>query len=178
MQFHRAIGDHVMEMTQGPRRRAGPPVADGSDAAASGPKTGLMDFAGMEQRQSHRRSVQPLLRPVVLSLVACWLSAMAPSPTAADDGGNGFRVFGAGDLTCQRWLEDRRMKNPSATQSEMWVAGYLTAYNQFVHKEFDVTDRYDGDYVLNWIDEYCRKRPPNKLVVAARDLVQTLRRRR
>ncbi len=60
----------------------------------------------------------------------------------------------------------------------MWVAGYLTAYNQFVHKEFDVTDRYDSDYVLKWIDEYCRKRPPNKLVVAARDLVQTLRRRR
>ncbi len=147
-------------------------------AVAGGPKKGWKGSAGMEQRLSHLGPARILLRSATLSLAAVCLATAAASVSRADDGEGGFRVFGAGTLTCQRWLEDRRQKNPSASQSEMWVAGYLTAYNQFVHKEFDVTDRYDGEYVLNWIDEYCRKRPPNKLVIAARDLVQTLRRRR
>ena len=66
---------------------------------------------------------------------------------------------------------------PSSAQSEMWVAGYLTAYNQFVHKDKDVTDPYDGAFVLQWIDDYCRKRPNNQLYLAARELLALLRRR-
>ena len=95
---------------------------------------------------------------------------------AADAAGE-FRVFGSGELSCHRWVEDRREGNPSAAQSEMWVAGYLTAYNQFVHKDKDVTDPYDGNFVLQWIDDYCRKRPTNQLYLAARELLSLLRRR-
>lgn len=98
------------------------------------------------------------------------------SSAAADDSG-GFRAFGAGLLSCQRWLDDRRESNPSAAQSEMWVAGYLTAYNEFVHRNRDITHPYDGAYVLKWLDDYCRKRPENELVVATRELLVVLRRR-
>ena len=95
---------------------------------------------------------------------------------AADESGE-FRAFGAGLLSCQRWLDDRRERNPSADQSEMWVAGYLTAYNEFVHRNRDIIHPYDGAYVLKWLDDYCRKRPENELVVAARELLIVLRRR-
>ena len=120
------------------------------------------------------------LRGLILGLaligVIAALSWSGPGIAADSDGQ--FRVFGAGDISCERWLADRREGNPSARQSEMWVAGYLTAYNQFVHKDFDISARYDGNYLMTWLEEYCRKRPPNQLVIAARELVQMLRRRR
>lgn len=96
---------------------------------------------------------------------------------AADASGE-FRVFGSGDLPCGRWVIDRRERNPSAVQSEMWVAGYLTAYNQFVFRESDITTPYDGDFLLEWLDSYCRDRPSNELVVAVQQLLEMLRRRR
>lgn len=108
--------------------------------------------------------------------VATVLAISDDRAKAADASGE-FKVFGSGQLSCQRWLDDRREGNPSAAQSEMWVAGYLTAYNQFVHKDKDVTDPYDGTFVLQWIDEFCRKRPTNQLYIAARELLSLLRRR-
>lgn len=97
---------------------------------------------------------------------------------AAADRGGQFEVIGSGSLSCQRWLDDRRLGNASSQQSEMWVAGFLTAYNFYVFKDYDITDRFDGEYILTWIDDYCRERAPNRLVVAAHELVQMLRRRR
>ena len=109
-------------------------------------------------------------------LIARLLATADRGAEAADASGE-FKVFGSGQLSCQRWLDDRRESNPSAAQSEMWVAGYLTAYNQFVHKDKDVTHPYDGTFVLKWIDDYCRKRPANQLYLAARELLALLRRR-
>ena len=119
------------------------------------------------------------LRGCLLALAiaaAVFVALPAAKATAADASGE-FRVFGSGQLSCHRWVEDRREGNPSSAQSEMWVAGYLTAYNQFVHKDKDVTDPYDGAFVLQWIDDYCRKRPNNQLYLAARELLALLRRR-
>ena len=58
------------------------------------------------------------------------------------------------------------------------AAGYLTAYNQFVFREADITTPYDGEFVLEWLDDYCRDRPSNTLVVATKQLLEMLRRRR
>ena len=120
------------------------------------------------------------LRKLVLgfALMAAAVVSSWSAPGIAADSDGEFRVFGSGEVSCERWLADRREGNPSARQSEMWVAGYLTAYNQFVHKDFDISARYDGNYLMTWLEEYCRKRPPNQLVIAARELVQMLRRRR
>ena len=101
---------------------------------------------------------------------------LSSAPQASNSAG-AFRVFGSGELSCLRWLDDRRLGNESARQSEMWIAGYLTAYNQYVFKESDVSAQFEGDYLLNWVDDYCRKRGQNTLVIAAHELVQMLRRR-
>ena len=110
-----------------------------------------------------------------MALLLCLVPGTTQDLHAADPKG-GFRVFGSGELSCLRWLDDRRLGNESARQSEMWVAGYLTAYNQHVYKGRDVSTRFEGDYLLNWIDDYCRKRGQNNLVIAAHELVQMLRR--
>ena len=120
-----------------------------------------------------RISTAPL---AVATLIATAFSFVS-NVEAADRSGQ-FEIFGSGTLTCQRWLDDRRLGNDSARQSEMWVAGYLTAYNFYVYKDYDITERFDGGYLLDWIDDYCRERSPNRLVVAAHELVQMLRRRR
>lgn len=113
-----------------------------------------------------------------LALAALLAGPFGGGAAEAADRGGQFGVFGSGGLSCQRWLDDRRLGNASAQQSEMWVAGFLTAYNFYVFKDYDITGRFDGEYILNWIDDYCRERTPNRLVVAAHELVQMLRRRR
>ena len=110
------------------------------------------------------------------ALLACFAVCAFSASWAADSSGD-FRVFGSGKLSCLRWLDDRRLSNDSARQSEMWIAGYLTAYNQHVFKERDVSAKFDGAYIMEWIDGYCRKRGQNDLVIAAHELVQMLRRR-
>ena len=125
---------------------------------------------------TRRRAFRFRGRFAVALVLAALLAAAGGGAQAADASG-AFKVFGSGQLSCQRWLDDRREDNPSAAQSEMWVAGYLTAYNQFVHKDKDVTAPYDGNFVLKWIDDYCRKRPANQLHLAVRELLALLRRR-
>ena len=112
----------------------------------------------------------------MLAVLVCIGLDDSGSARAADPKGE-FRVFGSGELSCLRWLDDRRLGNESARQSEMWVAGYLTAYNQHVFKQSDVSSHFEGDYLLSWIDDYCRKRGQNSLVIATHELVQMLRRR-
>lgn len=108
---------------------------------------------------------------------AILVSSLTHDADAADGSGK-FRVFGSGELTCQRWVSDRFEGNASSVQSEMWVAGYLTAYNQFVFKGADIAKRFDGAAMLSWLDEYCQKRPPNTLITAAKELIQMLHRHR
>ena len=111
------------------------------------------------------------------ALLAVTILASGPVREAvAADGSGVFRIFGSGHLTCQRWLVDRQEGNASADQSEMWVAGYLTAYNQFVFRGQDISKHFDGEAMLNWLDNYCQKRPPNTLVMAAKELIQMLQR--
>ena len=105
------------------------------------------------------------------------VGVLAPGNGFAADAKGKFAVIGAGTLSCQRWLDDRLERTPSGVQSEMWIAGYLTAYNQFVYSGQDITARSEGTFVLDWLDEFCMKRPQSRLVEAAKELLQTLRRR-
>ena len=134
-----------------------------------------MSILALSRVYCQRLRFLPLAAELFMALlVQSW---PGPAVLAADAEGE-FRVFGSGRLQCGRWLADRLEGNPSAKQSEMWVAGYLTAYNQFVFREADITDPYSGEFVLEWLDGYCRERPSNGLVAAVRQLLETLRRRR
>ncbi len=106
---------------------------------------------------------------------ALW--AFVSPPASAADASGSFRIFGSGELACSRWLEDRRNGNSSAKQSEMWVAGYLSAFNEFVYKGPDITHPYDGTFLLEWLDAYCHKHPSHALAVASHELLVMLRRR-
>ena len=123
------------------------------------------------------RWVAPSYGPAIALFLFAFAAFIGADPGKAADESGDFRIFGAGNLSCERWTADRSERNPSAEQSEMWLAGYFTAYNEFVHRDKDITDPYDGAYVLQWVDDYCRKRPEYLLVMAARELLVVLRRR-
>ena len=125
-----------------------------------------------------KRPWAALLLVALLAALGAALGADSHRSAVAADARGGFEVFGSGNLNCQRWLDDRRVGGSSAAQSEMWIAGFLTAYNHYVYKGYDITDRFEGGYLLDWIDDYCRKRSPNQLHIAAHELVLMLRRRR
>jgi hypothetical protein len=141
-------------------------------------RKGAIDGTGSGATGNRCADLRAGLPSILLAaLLAAVLWGNAPAARAADDRGN-FATYGSGELSCLRWLDDRGADNESARQSEMWVAGYLTAYNFYIYKDYDITDRFDGQRILQWIDEYCQDRPPNRLVVATHELVQMLRRRR
>lgn len=137
--------------------------------------------SGSAEARRSASAKRPRRRLAALALAGAALLALsggAGTRAGAADSNGQFEVFGSGRLTCERWLADRRLGNASSQQSEMWVAGYLTAYNFYVYRDYDITERFDGEYLLEWIDDYCRERSPNLVVVAAHELVQMLRRRR
>ena len=117
--------------------------------------------------------VAALVAPLILQAIV----GFGPAPASAADSDGNFKIFGSGELPCSRWLEDRRDGTESGKQSEMWVAGYLSAVNEFVYKGADITEPYDGPYVLGWLDSYCQKHPSHTLGAAAHELLVTLRRR-
>ena len=125
-----------------------------------------------------KRPWAALLSLALLAALCVGLGADTQRRAVAADARGKFEVIGSGNLSCQRWLDDRRVGGTSAVQSEMWIAGFLTAYNHYVYKGHDITDRFEGGYLLDWIDDYCRKRSPNQLHIAAHELVLMLRRRR
>jgi len=132
-------------------------------------------LTSQDRRRNNAPTRRPWLRFGLLGIAAALATLGAGAAGAADAEGR-FRIMGSGNLQCGQWLNDHRENNTSAAQSEMWIAGYLTAYNQFMHKEQDVTAPYDGNFVLDWIDGYCRQQPGNPLILAARSLLEELRR--
>lgn len=59
-----------------------------------------------------------------------------------------------------------------------WVAGYLTAYNQFTPDTYNILGNSDLIGVLLWIKNYCEKNPLDSAAAALKNLTPELYPRR
>jgi hypothetical protein len=114
------------------------------------------------------------LRAAVFSLVAL---PFISGGLFAD--GQPYTVFGKGNESCGKWVQERRANDWATTTSESWLAGYVTAYNRWVALlGGDITHGIDLDGLLAWIDSYCGQHPLNKVSTAAEALIFSLEDRR
>ena len=109
----------------------------------------------------------------LIIVAAVLLMVAVASPKAAGPGGM-HKVYGAGNVSCGKWLEVRNMRDVRYFQSESFIFGYLTSYNYFVHPKGDIVGKADEEGVMAWIDKHCRDYPLESLAQAAITLVTHL----
>jgi hypothetical protein len=80
----------------------------------------------------------------------------------------GAAVYGAGNTSCTRWIENREFGEGWAELQE-WALGYLTGINDNINVSAQETD---GDAVVALLDDYCRRNPQQSLLDATRTLTQ------
>jgi hypothetical protein len=112
----------------------------------------------------------------------CWLrglsfmSLVLISNTAAHgDAGNGkiFMVYDRGQDSCGQVIEARRFNQQESIVYEIWLAGYVTAYN---HLKPDTSDLLNLPIPTKapapmaspmlWIEKYCTEHPMESFFVA------------
>jgi hypothetical protein len=108
---------------------------------------------------------------LALAIAALPLGGAAePTPT--------FHALGPGNMSCGTWAEYRRDGGMPAIAVQDWVAGYLTAYNEWVAPDGNISGGTDNDGLAAWIDNYCQLHPLDNVAQAASALVAALKARK
>ena len=119
---------------------------------------------GVHMRNPMRRYLFALIAGLSISAAA----------VAADKSGS-YTTFGAGNNTCESWLKEREKGEPRAWQLQQWLLGYVSAYNNWVHKGQNVADGTDAKGMFVWIDKYCADRPRDMLATVVEELILDLK---
>ena len=111
-------------------------------------------------------------RRILFALIAGL--AISAAAVAADKSGR-YTTFGAGNNTCESWLKERGKGEPRAWQLQQWLLGYVSAYNNWVHKGQSVTDGTDAKGMFTWVDKNCADRPRDMLATVVEELILDLK---
>ncbi len=111
-------------------------------------------------------------------LLAAMCGLLLNGGAEAADASGTYTTFGTGNITCESWLEDRTKDGAQAWQRQEWLLGYLSAYNNWVHRGQNVAEGRDAKGMFAWIDAYCREHPRDILATATESLILELRKRR
>lgn len=80
-----------------------------------------------------------------------------------------YHEVGAGVDTCATWAADRQApRGAPALQDEQWVLGFLTGVGFAGSDADDPLNGVNAASVWNWVDDYCKTHPADKIVTAAR----------
>ncbi|WP_210396941.1 peptidoglycan-binding domain-containing protein [Motiliproteus sediminis] len=120
-------------------------------------------------RASHGRRarfVRRLLAPLMLLLIS--------SPTWGADANQRFAMKGAGLLNCFVYTGERQKRSDVYFMIGGWIEGYLSAYNQFVPRVFDITSFESLELLLSVVDNHCRQHPEDKLHAVLQGVLRQL----
>ncbi len=102
------------------------------------------------------------------------LFAAVCSSALAGDGKGVYTIIGAGTASCGTWLQDHRAMNSNYYSKAAWVAGYITAANNYVATRSDIAHGIDANGLDAWIDNYCLANPLDSVGKASSALVAAL----
>lgn len=117
-------------------------------------------------RKLTRRTLFALIAGLAISTIA----------VAADKLGS-YTTFGAGNNTCESWMTERGKGEPRAWQLQQWLLGYVSAYNNWVHKDRNVADGTNAKGMFTWVDKYCADRPRDMLGTVVEELILDLKKK-
>ncbi|MGH6953305.1 MAG: peptidoglycan-binding domain-containing protein [Alphaproteobacteria bacterium] len=96
---------------------------------------------------------------------------------AADKKGE-FFARGEGVETCRAFVTDKAAGSPKYYLYRSWLNGYVSAYNQFVDKTYDITPRADIDGLALLIEAHCKKLPDQPIWTVAFGLLSNFKEHR
>ena len=98
-----------------------------------------------------------------LSLIVLVLSFTFAAPaTAADKDGH---WASQGDVSCGRWVKDRKEHGWQYIANIHWIVGHITAYNKQTPDVYDILGSTDVQSVYLWMDKYCQENPLSNLSI-------------
>ena len=103
--------------------------------------------------------------------------ALNSAPVEAIDGRGKYDVFGSGSARCNQWTRSRGLKDSTADRDAQWVAGYVTAYNRWVHDQKSIMPDTDPESLFAMVDRLCEDNPLDTLAGAAESAILELKRR-
>jgi len=113
-----------------------------------------------------------MLRLVTLAfLLSCSLNCIA-----ADKSGR-FTVLSMGNKSCGEFSANFRGNGIEKLGNSIWVAGYMTAFNEYIAKQSNIAAGTDPEAWNLWINNYCNANPLESLSTATSELVAELSRR-
>src|ERR1700682_2381653 len=87
-------------------------------------------------------------------------------------------VKGLGSKPCSQWTQAHQGRKPEAALQETWLAGFITAFNEYGLKESkDVAAGADLNGIVLPISNYCSAHPSDNLFRAAVALVLDLQKK-
>jgi len=107
-------------------------------------------------------------------LLAALVLGLSAAPVAAVDLQGRYRIYGAGDVRCDKWAYGRKNKDSANAQDEDWIAGYVTAYNRWVHKGRSLPPSPDPESLYVMIDKLCAENPQETLSGATESMILDL----
>ena len=105
------------------------------------------------------------------ALMALFTALLISSGSWAADKDGAYVSFGVGGSSCAGWTTARKASDVRTVQYKEWLLGYLSAYNNWVHKGQNVAGGMDKKGLLAWIDTYCHEHGAEPLVQAAENLI-------
>jgi hypothetical protein len=116
-----------------------------------------------------------MIRTLLLGAVVAVTAASAEAKDAA-------AVYGAGTLSCGQWQQSRagstNRDKGNSFQLQAWIDGFLSGYNLADDSPDFLKGMPDGGTSFHfWIDNYCKNKPLDTLVIAATALKDELQAR-
>ncbi len=109
------------------------------------------------------------------AVAALFIAMLISSNSWAADKDGAYVSFGVGNSSCTGWATARKADDVRTVQYKEWLLGYLSAYNNWVHKGQNVAGSTDNKGLLAWIDNYCREHGADPLVQAVENLILALK---
>ena len=97
-------------------------------------------------------------------IIALSLLMLTPAITMAVDTDGNYAVWGIGKKSCFGFNKD--MAGEDNTKYKHYIKGFLTAYNIFTEKTYNITGTMNETEVLEWLNEYCADNPMSGLEAA------------
>lgn len=89
-----------------------------------------------------------------------------------------FSILSMGTKSCGKVVSDYNENGYSKLADSVWVAGYLTAYNEYMIGRKNIATETDTAAWDLWIHNYCTANPLDNLAGAASALVTELLKRK
>lgn len=88
------------------------------------------------------------------------LMFISTTTLAVDSSGN-YAVWGVGKKSCFGY--SKAAAGDEIEKYTHYIKGFLTAYNIFTEKTFNISGKMNENQIVEWINDYCEENPMSSL---------------